>query len=154
MKVVRKLRNEGVDYRLLATMQMTIIRDYFQQAFKIQTQVEVEVFRQLAIQRLSLPLDSDILEEMCTCLQSDTNEDYISMKKLQLLVELYQMLPMKVNAARNHSRQMGAVFQDTVQPVMSRTIDTTSHRRSETISVKSVKVPDMSKDEVLLRQSL
>lgn len=41
-----------------------------------------------------------------------------------------------------------------MQPVMSRTIDTASHRRSETISVKSVKVPDMSKDEVLLRQSL
>ena len=90
--VVKQLRKEGIDYRSLSMIYMTIIRDFFQQAFKIQTHLEVDVFRSLIMQKLKLPLDSTLCEQVCAiCMEAELTEgrEMISMKKLQFLVDLY-----------------------------------------------------------------
>jgi hypothetical protein len=55
------------------------------------------------------------LDEICECLKIDSQEgeeEFINLKKLHLLTELYQMLPLKAEDHKNQSKQMGSIFTD------------------------------------------
>ena len=81
---------------------MTIIRDYFQQAFKIQTQLETNVFKDLAAKKMRLNPSSELFAALCDCLLvEDTDGEFISIKKLQLLTDLYQLIPLRTGDHRN-----------------------------------------------------